>query len=114
METSVKIMLSYDYCHFEVSLSADLIGDLKQANDLRKECQRLADEAVRQYKKSKELAQKRIQRLNERDSLEREVNVIKGNIPKNEWSAEQKAKSKALEDEEYWSQFNYAYEDDEF
>lgn len=58
MNASVKIMLSYDYNHFEVALSEEC-EDLKAANELRKSAQRLADEAVRQYKVAQEMAAKK-------------------------------------------------------
>ena len=44
---SVKIMLSYDYCHFEIALASDEEMELKEINEMRKDAQRLADEAVR-------------------------------------------------------------------
>ena len=43
MSASVKIMLSYDYCHFEVSISSDA-NTVVAANELRKAAQRLADD----------------------------------------------------------------------
>ena len=111
MQGSVKIMLSYDYCHFEIALASDKEMTLKEINEMRKNAQRLADEAVRQYKVAKEMASKRIEISRERANLEREVATIK-NIPKKEWTAEQKAKVKALADREYWNKFDYDYEDD--
>jgi hypothetical protein len=59
MGASVKIMLSYDYCHFEVCKSTDENISDKEINEMRKSVQRLADEAVRQYKVAKERAAKR-------------------------------------------------------
>jgi len=59
MSTSVKIMLSYDYCHFEVCKSTDEELTNNQTNELRKDVQRLADEAVRQYKVAKNQAARR-------------------------------------------------------
>ena len=58
-EISVKVMLSYDYCHFEVSLTEEGL-DMQGVNELRKKAQRLADEAVRQYKIAKTNAQRRV------------------------------------------------------
>lgn len=110
MNASVKIMLSYDYNHFEVSLSAENL-DLNQVNELRKSAQRLADEAVRQYKVSKEKASRKEQLSYEKDRLTYEVKRI-NEKPESEWTAEEKAKVKALSDEEYFNRFNYNYEDD--
>jgi hypothetical protein len=111
MSASVKVMLSYDYCHFEVSLSDDSISDFDQVNELRKDAQRLADEAVRQYKVAKVKANKRADLDYEREELVSKVRSFE-DIPKSEWTAQQKAMAKALEDHEYWSQYEYDYEDD--
>jgi len=59
MSASVKVMLSYDYCHFEVSKSTDENLSDKEINNMRKDVQRLADEAVRQYKIAKDRAANR-------------------------------------------------------
>ncbi len=112
MSAQVKIMLSYDYCHFEITKGTDEDVSNKEINEMRKEVQRLADEAVRQYKKAKEMASKRANRMFEKEQLEKEVNNIL-EIPKSERTAEQRAKVKALEDREYWNEFDYDYDDDE-
>ena len=112
---SVKIMLSYDYCHFEVALS--LSGDetqgeqfhLKAVNELRKQAQRLADEAVRQYKHAKMMAKSR---SSAGTGLEFEVERIK-RIPETERTSEQVAIMKSWEDGTWAEQFDYNYEDDE-
>ncbi|RLE42115.1 hypothetical protein DRJ16_05260 [Candidatus Woesearchaeota archaeon] len=103
-------MLSYDYNHFEVCLSSDKEMTLKEVNELRKDVQRLADEAVRQYKIAKEMAVKKTNLQHEREELEKEVLAMKQK-PETEWTAEEKAKAKALEDKEYWERFNYDYND---
>jgi ATP-dependent Clp protease ATP-binding subunit ClpA len=114
MKASVKIMLSYDYNHFEICLGTDDEQNLsaKEVNELRKTAQRLADHAVKQYQTAKEKEKGRLNLSYERNRLEEEVDKIK-DIPKKKWTAEQKAKVKALEDEEYWNQHNYDYNDDE-
>jgi len=111
---SVKVMQSYDYNHFEICLGTDDEPDIKRANELRKMAQRLTDEAVRQYKKAKELANKRYDLEIEQRRLRQEVEMLKQNKPVSEWSAEDKAKVKALEDKEYWEQYNYDYDDDDW
>lgn len=52
---SVKVMLSYDYSHFEASVSLENDNGLtvKEIDAARKDCQRLADKAVAQYKTAK-------------------------------------------------------------
>lgn len=58
---SVKVMLSYDYSHFEVSMTLENDEGLtkKKIDEARKDCQRLADRAVEQYKIAKQKAAKR-------------------------------------------------------
>lgn len=109
---SVKIMLSYDYNHFEIAMSTDEIQDIKLINEFRKEVQRLADEAVRQYKLSKEKADKRLLLDREKEKLIKEISFIRLK-PETEWTAEEKAKVKAREDYNYWQQHDYDYDDDE-
>ena len=60
-QASVKVMLSYDYSHFESSMSLenDLGLSMNDIDTARKNCQRLCDKAVQQYKKAKDLAAKR-------------------------------------------------------
>lgn len=60
MPSSVKIMLSYDYCHFEVCKGTDQELSNKEINEMRKDVQRLADEAVRQYQVAKKFAVRRV------------------------------------------------------
>lgn len=107
----VRIMLSYDYNHFEVSLGVADDATFKDINEQRKECQRLCDEAVRQYKVAKAKSSARANISYEKAELEKEVSEIL-TIPEGEWTATQKAKVKALEDHAYWSQHNYDYDDD--
>lgn len=109
---SVRVLLSFDYCHFEVALASDQPMTLKETNELRKDAMRLADEAVRQYKVAKEKAQSRNSVVFERERLQADVDRIQ-NIPAKEWTAEQKAKVKALDDINYWSRHDYNYDDDE-
>jgi len=109
---SVKIMLSYDYNHFEICLGSDMDLTLKEVNDLRKSAQRLSDEAVRQYKVAKEKASKQCHREYERKELEREVDRIICK-PEGERSATDKAKLTALKDHAYWEEHQYDYDDDE-
>jgi len=110
VKASVKIMLSYDYSHFEIALSSDQEMTAEDVNGLRIRAQRLADEAVRQYKKAKAEAVDAEQR---RMSAEQELSYIK-RIPESERTPEQIAKLKARDDEEWASQFDddYDYDDD--
>ena len=111
MQASVKIMLSYDYNHFEICLSNDDEMDVQAVNELRKTAQRLADEAVRQYKVAKKKAELALRLKQEREYLKQEVASL-ALMPESELTAEQRAKRKALDDEAYWNQAEYDYEDD--
>ena len=113
MGASVKIMLSYDYCHFEMSLSnSNETLTLEQIDDMRKDCQRLADKAVKQYKTAKYAAQMLMQAQGGVERARRNVHVLKENFPQSEWTPEQKAQVKTLEDYEFVLSHPYDYEDD--
>ena len=112
MKGSVKVMLSYDYCHFEVALSSDDHLTLEEVNALRKEAQRLADEAVRQYKKAKDMAYRRENVPYERARYLEEIERIAA-IPEQDRTPEQQAKLKAHEDGEWEKQFDYSYDYEE-
>jgi hypothetical protein len=104
MKASVKVMNSYDYCHFEICLGTDDDCTIEQADALRKEAQRLVDKAIAQYK----IAKNKIQYQHGfHEGLSKEVRIIKENYPMPEWTPEQKAKVKALEDFRF-----YDYQDD--
>jgi len=111
MDVSVKIMNSYDYSHFEMTLSEGSLN-LHEANELRKEAQRLVDKAIQQYKKAKAIESERINLAGEIDKMRREVRIIKENFPESEWTPEQKAKVKVLADREFFINSQYDYQDD--
>ena len=111
MDASVKVMLSYDYCHFEIALSSEVLGT-PEVDDLRKSAQRLADKAVAQYKVAKKAANKLAATKAGIDRLKRDVEIIKENFPKSEWTSEHKAKIKALEDANFRAGRRYDYGDD--
>lgn len=109
---SVKVMLSYDYSHFEaaMTLENDEGVSLKEIDEARKNCQRLADKAVGQYKTAKTDAIKQTATSYERQQLEKEVREIKVNKPEDQWTVLERAKVKALAD--YRHQTMYDYNDD--
>jgi len=109
MQGFVRIMLSYDYCHFEIALPINEEMDINQIDEKRKEAQRLADKAVHQYRVAKKNIQYSKYGTTYRNDLEQQVKIIKENYPKSEWTPEQKAKVKTLKDFEY-----YDYQDDWF
>ena len=107
MKASVKIMRSYDYNHFEVSLSIDEELTVEQVDDMRKDCARLVDKAVEQYKEFKSAASRCVD-----SELRRQALVVIENYPKSEWTEEQKAIVKRHEDNVYWASREYDYQDD--
>jgi len=110
MSASVKIMLSFDYCHFEIMKGTDEELTNEQINKMRKDVQRLADEAVRQYRKAKERAAARNGYEKQRfDATIKEI-LLK---PENTLSLEETAMLKLYRDEQWQKQFElYDYEDD--
>lgn len=83
MGISVKVMRSFDYCHFEICLgdSEAAADDIARADELRKEAARLADKAVRQYKIAKAAEEKRASEQFEREQLARECERIRSKEP---------------------------------
>jgi len=108
---SVKVMQSYNYCHFEASMSLENENGLDTIDiDIaRKDCQRLTDKAVKQFIQAKQFEAKRANLMSEKAILIREVANIKS-MPENTWSVTDKAKVKALADHNWELQFDY--EDD--
>jgi hypothetical protein len=109
MGASIKIMLSYDYCHFEVCKSTDAEITDKEINEMRKDAQRLADEAVRQYKIAKTKAANRAISQSEFES--ECLRITK--IPIDERTPMQKAMLKQYSDEDWRAQFEYDYDDED-
>ena len=114
MGSSVKIMLSYDYCHFEVSKSTDQELSNKEINELRKDVQRLADEAVRQYKIAKQNAAERVNAEFAIRNFEEECKRIMAKEEQDR-TIREIAMLKQYQDEHWRVQFynHYDYEDDE-
>ncbi len=113
MNASVKVMRSYDYCHFEVALSIDDAASDTDVDQLRKRAQRLADKAVEQYKVAKRMYDSLAVRKAEKNQLEREVARIE-EIEPGDRTPHQQAKVKLLKDrnwQEYIDQ-RYDYQDD--
>lgn len=106
MNASVKVMNSYDYCHFEVALSKEEVS-LEDVDNLRKEAQRLVDKAIAQYKIAKSAAAKLPS-----TELEHEALFIKKEVPESERTPRQQAIVKAYEDFRFESSRRYDYEDD--
>jgi len=113
MGATVKIMLSYDYCHFEVCKSTDENITDKQVNEMRKDVQRLADEAVRQYKIAKDKADKRANSSAEIARFEQDCQAIEKK-PKGERTINEMAMLKSRDNHSFYKSVvaEYDYEDD--
>lgn len=113
---SVKIMLSYDYSHFESSMSLENESGLLavEIDAARKDCQRLCDKAVAQFKKAKEMAEKRNDGVYQMQNFETECKKI---AAKNEHDRTLKeiGMLKEYEDQKWRDKFQYMYdyEDDD-
>jgi len=107
VNASVKVMNSYDYCHFEVALSADDVT-LEDTDNMRKDAQRLVDKAIKQYK----IAKKAHDHTEPSGEFVRRVKAIKENFPQSEWTPDQKAAVKQYDDMCFLASHQYDYQDD--
>lgn len=110
-KATVHVMLSYNYNHFEASI--ELSGEnipLADIDNARKDCQRLCDKAVGQYKTAKEKEATRIGDSYERQQLEKEVRELK-KMKEDFLTIEGKAKIKAWDDYVYQTRYNYDDDD---
>lgn len=111
---SVKVMLSYDYCHFEASMSLenDEGLDTKNIDNARKNCQRLADKAVGQYKTMKNAAAKRSDGQYQMQNFEAECKKIQTK-DEHDRTLKEIAMLKEYQDESWRSKFLYDYDYDD-
>jgi hypothetical protein len=103
---SVRVMRSYDYNHFEITLGTSESATPEEVDSLRKEASRLADKAVKQYQIAKASA--------EREARLKEVWRLKQaqETPEGERSSAEKAIIKYHDDAAFAARFHYDYEDD--
>ena len=111
---SVKVMLSYDYSHFEASMSLENESGLtmQEIDDARKKCQRLADKAVGQYKKAKEMASNRSDGEYQMRNFQEQCERIKAKDEQDR-TIKEIAMLKQYEDENWQAQFDYDYDYDD-
>lgn len=113
---SVKVMLSYDYSHFEASMSLENDNGLtsKEIDSARKDCQRLADKAVAQYKEAKRNAALRSDGEHKMQNFEDQCKAIK-NKNEQDRTLNEIAMLKQYENEQWRNRFlfEYDYNDDE-
>ena len=103
---TVRVMRSFDYCHFEVSLTSSSATTPQGVDELRKAAQRLADKAVAQFATAREAAAEK-EKMESAFALERATNT-----PENERTPEQMAIIKYHADAAFASQFDYDYDDE--
>lgn len=111
---SVKVMNSYNYSHFEASMTLenDTEITLKEIDEARKNCQRLVDKAIAQYQTAKDMATKRHDGKYQMENFKTQCEKIKA---KNEQdrTLNEIAMLKTYEDEEWQKQFIYEYDYDD-
>jgi len=109
--TSIKVMLSYDYCHFESSMSLENESGVQKSeiDSARKDCMRLCDKAVSQYKIAKEMATLRQNGKYKMHNFEQECKKIEM-IPEGGRTLDQIAMLKQYSDENWQAQFDYDYD----
>lgn len=106
----VKVMLSYDYCHFEASCTIENANgvDNYDIDGTRKDMQRICDKAVRQYKVAKEMANNRQNSEYEKQRFASQCSAIL-NKSECDRTVKEIAMLKQYQNEEWESQFNYSY-----
>ncbi len=111
---SVKVMLSYDYSHFEASMSLENDNGLtmQEIDEARKNCQRLADKAVGQYKTAKQSAANRSDGQFKMRLFEDECKRIKAKDEQDR-TIKEIAMLKQYENERWQDQFDYDYDYDD-
>lgn len=111
---SVKVMLSYDYSHFEASMSLENDNGLtvKEIDAARKDCQRLADKAVSQYKTAKQSAALRQDGIYKMQNFETECKKIQAKT-EHDRTLKEIAMLKQYENEKWQEQFDYDYDYDD-
>lgn len=115
---SVKVMLSYDYSHFEASMALENDNGLttKEIDEARKSCQRLANKAVEQYKKYKANAAQRSDGQYKMNAFESDCKRIEAKA-EGDRTLNEIAMLKQYKDENWRDKFEYDYDfedDDEY
>lgn len=115
---SVRVMRSYDYCHFEIQLGWNA-GEKSQeisyenVDELRKEAARLVDKAVEQYKQMK----RHMDFVNSSEydytKLQSGLELLHKTKPdKSEWTPVEIAMGKRFNDLVFYRSMSYDYQDD--
>ncbi len=108
---SVKVMLSYDYSHFEASMSLENDNgvSIKEIDEARKNCNRLCAKAVEQYKSAKASAAKRTDGKYQIQNFHDQCRKIKAK-PDGDRTINEIAMLKQYENENWQAQFEDDYD----
>jgi hypothetical protein len=114
---SVKVMQSYDYCHFEASMTIENENglSLEEIDAKRKDCQRLTDKAVAQFKTAKVMSSQLANSKVDRERFLKHITQIQG-MDECDRTIQQIAMLKQYEDNEWQAQFqrqSYDYDNDD-
>lgn len=107
-KASVKVMRSYDYCHFEVNLGSDVEMSAQEVDDMRRVAATLADRAVADYRRMKDEEPKRNKAAWDKQEMRRKLKDIESK-PEGERTLNEAALMAAAQADEFWQK----YEDDE-
>lgn len=106
-KASVKVMRSYDYCHFEASLGSEEELSLQEIDDMRKMAASLVDRAVDDYRLMKAQESDRGMAKYNREEMKRRLAAIREK-PEGERTLNEVALLKSAEDAAFWNQYNDA------
>ena len=112
---SVKVMRSFDYCHFEAAMSLENESGVttQEIDNARKDCQRLTDKAVKQYQIAKASFANRSQKQYEKNVFISQCKAIE-KISPGDRTINETAMLKQYQDENWQTQFDneYDYQDE--
>lgn len=108
---AVKVMRSYDYCHFEIWLSKSDELSLNEIDEMRKEAARLVDKAVKQYTQAKNFYNWKTVDKYMRERMRKQSAEIR-KITETDRTPEQKAILKSVDDLDFYLSREYDYQDD--
>ncbi len=111
---SVKVMRSFDYCHFEVCLTSTFHGledQIATTDELRKSAARLADKAVEQYKVMKASYERSLNDKSTYDFYKHCADAIREK-PEGDRTINEQAQMKAFDDKQWRERRAYDYQDD--
>ena len=118
MNVSVKVMKSFDYCHFEVQLASDdfpasasQAAVVAEADALGIEAQRLCDAQIRRYQRHKQ----HLSGANPYADYEvRRVLAAVHDVADTDRTPEMRALVKAAADYMHWRDSEFAYDDEDY